>query len=85
MTQQIPVRIEDDKAAAVDQLVEKGLYASRSDVLRSGLDRLLDEEREREIEAAYRRAHEQEAAGATAEDGLAALDAWSKREGGLPL
>lgn len=84
MTQQIPVRIADEKAAAIDKLVDSGRFGSRSEVLRVGLDRLLADEREREIEEAYRRAGE---AGRTdrAALGLAALAEWSDREGGEPL
>lgn len=84
MTQQIPVRIADEKAAELDRLVGAGRYASRSDALRAGLDRLLADEREREIEDAYRRA----STVATADDatfGFAALAEWSAREGGEPL
>jgi Arc/MetJ-type ribon-helix-helix transcriptional regulator len=86
MTQQIPIRIPDEKAEALDRLVEKGRFASRSEAMREGLDRLLAEEREREIEDAYRRAHERapddEAAG---QAGLAAFSAWAESEGGEPL
>jgi Arc/MetJ-type ribon-helix-helix transcriptional regulator len=86
MTQQIPVRIPDEKAAALDQLVAQGRFASRSDALRAGLDRLLADEREREIEAAYARAqerHPEDEAAAAA--GLASFAAWAEREGGEPL
>ena len=86
MTKQIPIRIPEAKAAALDRLVERGRFASRSDALREALDLLLAEERERELEDAYRRASERhpddDSAGAV---GLAAFAAWSEREGGDPL
>jgi Arc/MetJ-type ribon-helix-helix transcriptional regulator len=41
--------------AALDELVVRGRFASRSDALRTGLARIVREEREREISDAYRR------------------------------
>ncbi len=39
---QLVTRVEDDLAAAVDQLVEAGVFASRSEAVRLGLERLVD-------------------------------------------
>lgn len=55
---QIPVRIPEEDARALDEVVARGRYASRSEALREGLALLLREEREREIEEAYRRGYE---------------------------
>lgn len=58
MTVQIPVRIPDEDARKLDEAVASGRFATRSEALREGLAMLLREEREREIEEAYRRAYE---------------------------
>jgi Arc/MetJ-type ribon-helix-helix transcriptional regulator len=58
MTVQIPVRIPEEDARKLDEAVARGRFASRSEALREGLARILREEREREIEEAYRRAYE---------------------------
>ena len=72
--------------ADVDALVESGRFADRSEVLRTALAKLLREEREREIDEAYRRGYsmypQEEWIG---EAGLAFLDEWSRTEGGDPL
>lgn len=57
MTIQIPVRIPEEDADRLDAIVASGRYASRSDALRQGLDRILREERDREIVESYRRAY----------------------------
>lgn len=57
MTIQVPVRLSQEDVAALDQAVERGRYRSRSDALREGLARVLKEERDREIEEAYRRGY----------------------------
>jgi Arc/MetJ-type ribon-helix-helix transcriptional regulator len=57
MTVQIPVRIPDEDAERLDAIVASGRYASRSDAIRTGLERILREERDREIEEAYRRGY----------------------------
>ena len=57
MTVQIPVRIPERDAELLDDAVARGRFASRSDALREGLALVLREEREREIEEAYRRAY----------------------------
>ncbi|MGY9075476.1 MAG: ribbon-helix-helix protein, CopG family [Acidimicrobiales bacterium] len=46
---QLVTRVEDDLAAAVDQLVAAGVVASRSAAVRLGLERLVDRCRRDEI------------------------------------
>jgi len=46
---QLVTRVEDDLAAAVDRLVEAGVFASRSEAVRLGLERLVDRCRRDEI------------------------------------
>jgi Arc/MetJ-type ribon-helix-helix transcriptional regulator len=76
----------DQDVAALDELVAEGRFESRSDALRAGLARLLLEEREREIDAAYRRGYgeqpQEEWVGRVGLQGLAELD---RAEGGEPL
>ena len=57
MTVQIPVRIPDRDVELLDEAVARGRFANRSEALRAGLAIVLREEREREIEEAYRRAY----------------------------
>ena len=57
MTVQIPVRIPDDDAERLDAIVAAGRYASRSDAIRSGLELILRQERDREIFESYQRAY----------------------------
>jgi Arc/MetJ-type ribon-helix-helix transcriptional regulator len=56
---QLVTRIDDDTIAAIDALVDTGDFASRSDVVRSGVVLLIDERRRNaigaEIIAGYRR------------------------------
>lgn len=56
---QIVTRVDDDLAAAVDELVRSAVVESRSDAVRIGLQRLVDEHRRatvgRSIAAAYER------------------------------
>lgn len=59
MSQQIAVRLPDEVLAGVDATVASGRYASRAAAVRAGLNRVLAEEREREIADAYRRGYEQ--------------------------
>jgi Arc/MetJ-type ribon-helix-helix transcriptional regulator len=86
MTIQVPVRLTEEDVAALDAVVSSGRYASRSEALRAGLERVLAEERELEIEAAYRRGYgaapQEEWVGET---GLALLEAFNRAEGGEPL
>jgi Arc/MetJ-type ribon-helix-helix transcriptional regulator len=76
----------DRDVAALDELVAEGRFASRSEALRAGLLRLLDEQREQEIEEAYRRGYgeqpQEEWVGQVGLHGLAELD---RAEGGEPL
>jgi Arc/MetJ-type ribon-helix-helix transcriptional regulator len=48
---QLVTRVEDELAAAVDDLVAAGLVASRSEAVRVGLERLVDRYRRDEIGA----------------------------------
>lgn len=57
MTIQVPVRLTEEDVSRLDAAVASGRYRSRSDVLRRGLEFVLREEREREIEDAYRRGY----------------------------
>ena len=64
MSQQIAVRIPDDELSALDTAIARGRFPNRAAAVRKGLELLLREERESEIEDAYRRgygAHPQEA------------------------
>jgi Arc/MetJ-type ribon-helix-helix transcriptional regulator len=76
----------DQDVAALDELVAGGRFASRSDALRAGLARLLREEREQQIDDAYRRGYgerpQEEWVGRVGLQGLAELD---RAEGGEPL
>ena len=86
MTIQVPVRLTESDLAALDAAVARGTFANRSEALRAGLERILREEREREIEEAYARGygeHPQEAWIGSA--GLAAFAAFDEAEGGDPL
>ena len=51
---QLVTRVEDDLAAAVDDLVASGVVASRSEAVRLGLERLVDRYRRDEIGARIR-------------------------------
>jgi len=86
MTHQVPVRLTDQDLAALDALVAGGRFSNRSDVLRAGLGRLADDERERQIDAAYARGygqHPQEEW--VGEAGLAGLSAFDAANHGEPL
>jgi Arc/MetJ-type ribon-helix-helix transcriptional regulator len=76
----------DRDVAALDELVAGGRFTSRSDALRAALARLLDDERERAIEDAYRRGYgdqpQEEWVGQIGLHGLAELD---RAEAGDPL
>jgi Arc/MetJ-type ribon-helix-helix transcriptional regulator len=86
MTKQVPVRLTDSDLAVLDELVESGGFASRSDVLRAGLERLAREKRERELVELYKKAYaeqpEEEWIGQT---GAALLAALYEAEGEQPL
>ncbi len=86
MTTQVPVRLTEGDLAALDSVVASGRFASRSEVLRAGLEHVLKEERERELDEAYRRGY----AGVEQEEwvglvGLAGLAAFDQAERGEPL
>ena len=72
--------------AALNAVVASGRFASRSEALRAGLEQIPHEERDREIDAAYRRGYgaapQEEWAG---ELGLAGLDSFNRAEGAEPL
>jgi Arc/MetJ-type ribon-helix-helix transcriptional regulator len=72
--------------AVLDELIKEGRFANRSEALRAGLARLLGDERERAIEAAYRKGYAEH----PQEDwigpvGLAGLEQFDRTEGGKPL
>jgi len=46
---QLVTRIDDEMAADIDALIASGDFASRSDVVREGVARLVDERRRRAI------------------------------------
>jgi len=56
---QVVARVDDDLAAKLDELVMDGVVSNRSEAVRLGLERLVDEHRRRRIGAeiveAYRR------------------------------
>ncbi len=54
---QLVTRVEDELAAAVDQLVEAGIVGSRSEAVRLGLERLVDRFRRDEIGAQIARGY----------------------------
>jgi Arc/MetJ-type ribon-helix-helix transcriptional regulator len=86
MTTQVPVRLTDRDLAVLDALVAGGRYANRSDALRAALGRLAEEERDRQIDAAYARGygkHPQEEW--VGEAGLAGLTAFDAANRGEPL
>jgi Arc/MetJ-type ribon-helix-helix transcriptional regulator len=59
MTVQVVARIPDELAGAVDDLVRAGVFASRSEAVRAGLESVIDEQRRarvgRAIVDGYRR------------------------------
>jgi len=59
MTVQLVTRVPDSIAEAVDHLVEQGVFSSRSDAVRAGLEAVVDRERRdaigRAIVEGYRR------------------------------
>jgi Arc/MetJ-type ribon-helix-helix transcriptional regulator len=86
MTTQVTVRLTEADVAALDVAVARGSFTNRSDALRSGLERILYEERQREIDQLYAAdygKHPQEAR--VGELGLAGFSAFDRGEGGAPL
>jgi Arc/MetJ-type ribon-helix-helix transcriptional regulator len=57
MSQQIAIRLPERDLSLLDEAIERGRFPNRAAALREGLERLLREEREREIEDAYRRGY----------------------------
>lgn len=57
MRQQIAVRLSDEDLSQLDAAVTRGDFASRAAAVRAGLGLVLARERERAIEAEYRRAY----------------------------
>jgi len=49
MTVQLVTRVPDSIADAVDHLVEAGVFSSRSDAVRAGLEAVVDRERRQQI------------------------------------
>lgn len=52
MTVQIAVRIPDELAARVDELVSEGVYATRTEAIRAGLAAVVERAARREIDRA---------------------------------
>jgi Arc/MetJ-type ribon-helix-helix transcriptional regulator len=86
MTTQVPVRLTESDLAALDAAIARGRFANRSEALRSGLERILREERQHEIDemyaAGYGKHPQEEWVGGL---GLAGLVAFDEAEGGAPL
>ncbi len=49
MGQQLVTRVDDELAAAVEQLIAEGVVSSRSEAVRLGLEQLVDRHRRRTI------------------------------------
>lgn len=72
--------------AVLDDLVKQGRFPTRSEALRAGLARLLYDERERAIDAAYRRGYAEHPQDEwVGQVGLAGLEELHRTEGGKPL
>jgi Arc/MetJ-type ribon-helix-helix transcriptional regulator len=86
MTIQVPIRVTEQDVSALDELVARGRFASRSDALRTALARLLREVREQEIDEAYAKGYgEQPQEEWIGRAGIAAFAAFVDAEGGEPL
>ena len=57
MSVQIAVRLREEDLEYLDAAVARGAFPSRAAAVRTGLQRLLREDREQEIEQAYRRGY----------------------------
>ena len=80
------MRLTESDLAALDAAIARGRFANRSDALRSGLERILREERQHEIDQMYATGygkHPQEEW--VGELGLAGLAAFDRAEGGGPI
>ncbi len=51
MSEQIAVRIPDDLAVSLDELVEGGAFPSKAEAIRAALERLINAERRRRVGA----------------------------------
>ena len=58
MTQQLAIRIPTDQLEQLDALIERGLFANRTEALRAALARLLVDARDEAIADSYRRGYE---------------------------
>lgn len=56
MTKQIAVKLPDELVGEIDELVERGAFASRSQAVRAGLDAIVAARRQDELERRYREA-----------------------------
>lgn len=59
MTVQIAVKLPDELLEAIDRLVDTRRFASRSEIVRAGLQRVIADDRERELDQAFTRGIEQ--------------------------
>lgn len=57
MTIQVAAKLPNDLVEAVDDLVEHGTFANRSQAIRQGLETLLATQRREALEETYRRAY----------------------------
>ena len=80
MAVQIAVRIPETALSAVDAAVAAGRFDSRAAAVREGLERLLDDERERAIGESYRRAYSDQPQDESLGEAGAALLAEAVRE-----
>lgn len=82
---QIAIRLGDEELARLDASVALGRYPSRAAAVRAGVDRLLREERDREIADAYRRGYgarpQEKELGAAGVSAMAALVRKEEDEG----
>ena len=85
MTIRVPVRLTDSDVAALDAAIAAAPYANRSEALRAGLEHVLREEREREIDDAYARGYGEFPQEEWVRARLAGLAAFDCSEGGSPL
>jgi Arc/MetJ-type ribon-helix-helix transcriptional regulator len=86
MTIEVRIRLTEADVAALDAAMKRGRFATRSEALRAGLNHVLREERQREIDDAYARgygAHPQKEW--VGDLGLRGLAAFDRAERGKPL
>lgn len=82
MAYQIALRIPDEDVKLLDKAVSRGRFRNRTAAIREGLREVLRQERDAEIDDAYRRAYKRVPQEEwMASDGLALLDAYSRAEG----